>query len=124
MLDDSITKSGTVNAWHFSYNQGTWVGAGSLLYKSTGNATYKSDASKAIAWTRDHLTGQHVQGIINDEYNTGDGLNDAAGFKSIFARWMGKYISVTGDTQFNSWFKQNAQAAWQYRNTQGISWGQ
>lgn len=123
-VDDHKNADGSLNGWAFSYNQGTFAGAAALLYQTVGGSTYYSDGQLAIRWTKNNLTGQHVAGILNDEYSTGDGYNDGAGFKGPFARWAGKWIRVTGNTEFNAWMQQNANAAWTYRNSSGVSWAQ
>jgi len=43
---DHISSNGTVNTTEWSYNQGTMIGAGVLLYKATGNAKYINAAVK------------------------------------------------------------------------------
>lgn len=123
-VDDHVDANGALNGWTFTYNQGTFAGAAALLHQTVGGSTYASDGRLAILWAKNNLTGEHVPGILNDEYKTGDGLNDGAGFKGIFARWASKWIAVTGETEFNSWMQQNANAAWTYRNIMGVTWGQ
>lgn len=123
-VDDNINRAGQKVGWRFTYNQGTWAGAGILMFQSYGTTGYRSDASLAVNWTKNNLTGQRVAGILNDEYNAGDGGNDSAGFKGPFVRWAAKYANVANDAVIKSWLTQNANAAWQYRNSSGITWGQ
>lgn len=75
-------------------------------------------------WTREHLAGQHVAGILNDEYDSGGGMGDTVGFKGVFVRWAAKYANVANDDQTKSWLTANASAAWAYRNSSGVTWGQ
>lgn len=123
-VDDHMNADGSRNGWTFTYNQGTWAGAAALLYQTVGGSTYLNDGRLAVLWTKNNLTGQHVAGILNDEYDSSNPNNDAAGFKGIFARWACKWIQVTGNTEFNSWMQQNANAAWTYRNSSGVTWAQ
>ena len=123
-VDDHQDANGALNGWAFTYNQGTFAGAAALLQQTVGGSTYSSDARLAILWTKNNLTGQTVAGILNDEYGANDGHNDGAGFKGIFARWACKWIRLSGSTEFNSWMQQNANAAWNYRNSSGVTWGQ
>jgi len=122
-VDDHMNADGSRVGWTFTYNQGTWAGVGALLHQTVGGSTYASDARLAVLWTKNNLTGQNLSGILNDEYSNNPN-DDAAGFKGIFARWAGKYVSVTGNTEFNTWLQQNANAAWNYRNSSGVTWSQ
>ena len=121
---DHMDANGAVTSWAFTYNQGTYAGAAALLYGATGNASYKTDAAKAVTWTRANLTGQHVADILNDEYDSGGGSGDSCGFKGVFVRWAAKYASVAGDSSIASWLTNNANVAWSYRNSSGLMWGQ
>jgi hypothetical protein len=75
-------------------------------------------------WTRSNLTGQHVADILNDEYDSGGGSGDTCGFKGVFVRWAAKYANVANDNSIKSWLTANANAAWSYRNSSGLMWGQ
>ena len=121
---DHIQRDGTKIGWAFTYNQGTYAGAAALLFQNTGNASYRTDASLAVNWARSNLTGQHVADILNDEYDGGNGGGDPGGFKGIFVRWAAKYAAVANDASIKSWLTKNADAAWSYRNSNGVSWGQ
>lgn len=121
---DHIQLDGNKVWWAFTYNQGTFAGAATLLYQDSGNSNYRKDASDAVNWARNNLAGSHAAGILNDEYNSGDGGNDSAGFKGIFARWAAKYANAANDDSIKNWLTSNANAAWQYRNSFGVTWGQ
>lgn len=121
---DHIERNGTKVWWAFTYNQGTYAGAAALLYGSTGNASYRTDASRAVNWTRSNLTGQHTPDILNDEYDGGGGSGDSCGFKGVFVRWAAKYANVANDNSIKGWLTTNANAAWTYRNSAGLMWGQ
>lgn len=121
---DHIDANGTKVWWEFTYNQGTYAGAAALLYQNTGSNAYRTDASLAVNWARSHLTGQHVNDILNDEYDAGGGNGDTCGFKGIFVRWAAKYANVANDGPIKSWLTTNANAAWANRNSSGVMWGQ
>ena len=46
MYYDHLDDSGNVNTALWSYNQGTMIGAGTLLYQVTGNRTYLQQAEQ------------------------------------------------------------------------------
>jgi predicted alpha-1,6-mannanase (GH76 family) len=121
---DHIEAGGRKVWWRFTYNQGTFAGAATLLYQSTGDPAYLADASRAVHWTRRNLTGQHLADILDDEYDSANRNNDAAGFKGIFIRWAARYANVSSDTAIKSWLTRNADTAWALRNSSGVMWGQ
>lgn len=119
---DHVDNSGTITWWAFTYNQGTFLGAAVLYYQLTGDSFYTQQATKAANWAKDHLTGDHISSVLNDEDDSDDG--DGTGFKGIFARWTSKYLKVTGDQTIRKWLDFNAQTAWGYRNSKGVTWTQ
>ncbi|ADO70015.1 glycoside hydrolase family 76 protein [Stigmatella aurantiaca] len=121
---DHIQANGTKVWWAFTYNQGTFAGASTLLYQATGNASYRDAGGLAVNWTRRNLTGQHLADILNDEYDANGGSGDTAGFKGIFVRWASKWAGAANDASIKSWLSTNANTAWSYRNSSGVMWGQ
>jgi predicted alpha-1,6-mannanase (GH76 family) len=114
---DNINSSGTVNSnWIFTYNQGTFIGAGNYLKKLTGNAAYYNDALKAALHTKNNLCTAE---ILPEYGDTGDG----GGFTGIFARWMYRFMrdNQLEDT-FYTWMAGNASAAWTVRRSDNLSW--
>jgi hypothetical protein len=85
------------------------------VYQATGNTSYRTAGGLAVNWGCNNLTGQHIVGILNDEYDANGGSGDTAGFKSVFVRWASRY---------KSWLVTNANTAWSYRNSSGVMWGQ
>ncbi|RYG35632.1 glycoside hydrolase, partial [bacterium] len=79
-VDDHITLNGSKVGWEFTYNQGTYAGASTLLYSATNNVAYRNEASKAVNFAKNNLSGQHLAGILNDEYDGGGGGGDTCGF--------------------------------------------
>ncbi|PZF60698.1 hypothetical protein DEI81_11880 [Curtobacterium sp. MCBD17_013] len=49
MYYDHISPDGSIDQTLWSYNQGTMIGAGTLLYESTGNRTYLHQAEQTAA---------------------------------------------------------------------------
>ncbi|MET0406368.1 MAG: glycoside hydrolase family 76 protein [Cystobacter sp.] len=123
-IADHIQANGTKVWWAFTYNQGTFAGASTLLYQATGNASYRDAAGLAVNWTRRNLTGQHITDILNDEYDSGGGSGDTAGFKGIFIRWASRWANAANDASTKSWLGHHANVAWSYRNSGGLMWGQ
>lgn len=124
---DNIDAHGVKNWMSFTYNQGTYIGAATLLYEATSDSDYLAHAAQAIDWTRHHLTGQQHENILNDEYDADDGgRHDGCGFKGIFVRWAAKYVKVVEakNNATKNWLTANANAAWEHRNAAGLMWGQ
>jgi predicted alpha-1,6-mannanase (GH76 family) len=113
-------QSNRVGRGSLTYNQGTFIGAAALLYQQTKDKTYLNDALKAAEWTRANLCVTD-QRILRDE-----GQGDAGAFKGILVRYMKLLINQCGQTQFLSWMKANADAAWRNRrladNIMGSNW--
>jgi predicted alpha-1,6-mannanase (GH76 family) len=106
-----------INQWCSTYNQGTFIGAATLLYQFYGEEAYLQDAKLAADYTVNTMfSGQ----VMNTE---GEG-NDLPGFKGILARWMGKFVRACGEEQYTDWLRQNALTAWNNRNSKGIMWTQ
>ena len=68
--------------WVFTYNMGTWIGAGLRLYNETGEQRYLDDAllSARTTLTSPKLT---TQGVLRDE-----GQGDGGLFKGILVRYF------------------------------------
>ena len=109
-----------VSRFSLTYNQGTYIGAGVLLYQQTKDKTYLDDAIKTAQWTKANLcvTDQH---ILRSE-----GQGDGGAFKGIFVRYMKLLINECGRTEFLPWMKANAESAWRNRrpedNIMGNDW--
>jgi predicted alpha-1,6-mannanase (GH76 family) len=87
LVYDNIDKNGVKNTdWKFTYNQGTFIGAGLELYEHTGSSAYLSDALQAADFTLNSgfLTSG---GILKDE-----GGGDGGLFKGIFVRYFTRLI--------------------------------
>lgn len=103
----------------FTYNEGTFLGAATMLYKHTKEAFYLEEAKKIAQFSRDSI---YRGGIMNNENSGGD----LPGFKGIFARYARKYTQETGNTDLVDWLHLNAKVAYNNRNSLGIiqtKWG-
>lgn len=75
----------------YTYNQGTYVGAGLELYLITQEQRYLKDAVRNVNYVINDRTKFSPAGILKGE-NTGDG----GLFKGIFVRYMGQLIMRGG----------------------------
>jgi len=123
LINDHVLASGEVKGGALSYNQGTFIGAAHLLNTAYGTTEYEPYAVSAARFMRDHCTGQNAPGVMLNDYRMGDGDNDGGGFKGIFARWCGKWVRETENTEILPWLQLNAQTVHDLRNTAGLSWG-
>jgi len=94
--------------WVFTYNMGTWIGAGLRLYEVTNNPVYLTDAVKSA---KSSMTSPKLvaNGLLKDE-----GQGDGGLFKGIFVRYFTEMIEQpainSSDRQsFVNFFKYNAQ---------------
>jgi predicted alpha-1,6-mannanase (GH76 family) len=97
----------------FTYNEGTYLGAATMLYKYTKEYTYLDEAQKIAQFTRDSI---YRGKVMNNE----DSGGDLPGFKGIFLRYARKYTQETGKTDLVDWLNLNAKVAYNNRNTYGI----
>lgn len=94
--------------WVFTYNMGTWIGAGLRLYKATNDQVYLDDALKC---GRTVLTSPKLlsEGLLRDE-----GQGDGGLFKGILIRYFVELtqhstINSTDKEKFAAFLKFNAQ---------------
>ncbi|WP_068605949.1 glycoside hydrolase family 76 protein [Paenibacillus swuensis] len=112
---DAIRTDGTTDMGSSHYNQGTFIGAAVALYEETGIIGYLNDAVAAANWTINNLT---TNNILNFESHV-----DLQGGKLIFLEYLNKLIIDGGRTEFRQWFVDNAQTAWDHRNSENLVWG-
>lgn len=114
-VNDHIKKDGTVVDWSFTYNQGTFIGAASYLFKETGTTSYKDDAIKAMDYTKSNLTTSGS--ILKLEGSLG---GDSGGFKNVFCRWAYRFTKDNNISSYNTWFQDNANTVWGNRNSSNL----
>lgn len=94
----------------YTYNQGTCIGAATLLYKATSTEAYLSDAKLAADYTKNKMCDS--KGILPAE---GD-WNEQGVLKSIFAQYISLLINEGGQTQYKDWIYTNINAVWRNRD--------
>ena len=121
-VDDSVVfnpETGNVvsrNTWASTYNQGTMLGAAVLLHRHYGDAYYKQDADRILAFAKRELCNSF--GIVHVCQNV-DG--DFQGFKGILMRYAGLYAREYQDADTQNWLIGNAFHA--YNNINSLSYG-
>jgi predicted alpha-1,6-mannanase (GH76 family) len=112
---DLDKKSGQlkVSSWSSTYNQGTYLGAATMLYKYTKEASYLSEAQKIALYIRDEM---YKGKVMNNE----DNGNDLPGFKGIFARYASMYTIELNKTELVEWLRLNAKVAYNNRNSKDL----
>lgn len=116
-----ISRNGhiKISNWSSTYNQGTYLGAATMLYQYTKKQSYFEDAKRIARYTRDSMYNGKV---IDNE----DGGEDLPGFKGIFARYARMYTLGLHQTDLVSWMVLNAKIAYNNRNSKGLiqtKWG-
>lgn len=111
---DSYNIQGAKNTWASTYNQGTFIGANTLLYEHFGQKQYRNDAVKAANYA---MNTMYNKGVMSNEENGGD----LPGFKGILTRWL-NYLTINhNQPQFAEWLRYNAWTAWNNRSESGIT---
>ncbi|MBT2502395.1 glycoside hydrolase family 76 protein [Curtobacterium sp. ISL-83] len=100
MYYDHLNPDGSVDQTLWSYNQGTMIGAGTLLYRSTGNRTYLQQAEQtATASVRYYGTGGNL-------YHQPDVFN------AIFFRNLFGLAAINHDPSYARMAAAYADTAW------------
>ncbi len=113
---DNYTTDGNKSTWASTYNQGTFVGACTLLHEKYGDAKYLKYAAKAVQFGMNSLDNK--DGVLTGE----DSGNDLPGFKGILTRWFYRYAQYTQDMDVLEWLQLNANTAFANRNRDDIIW--
>jgi len=112
---DSYPVSGEKNTWASTYNQGTFIGACTLIYQLSGEEKYIGYANAAKDYTMNNMFSG---GVMNSE----DGNQDLVGFKGILTRWIYRYAIFMNDLEVLEWLQLNAAAAYSHQNKDGLIW--
>ena len=109
MYYDHLNDSGSVNTALWSYNQGTMIGAGTLLYQITGDRTYLQQAEQTAAASVSY-------------YNSGGNLNHQPDvFNAIFFRNLFALAKINHDPSYAQMAASYADTAWlQNRQPNGL----
>lgn len=113
---DAYKTDGSKNNWASTYNQGTFVGACTLLHEKYGDEKYLDYAKAAVNFAVKELANS--DGILNGE----DSGNDLIGFKGILTRWFYRYALYTKDFEVVRWLQNNANTAFRNRNNLNLIW--
>lgn len=111
-VPDLVSDTGAVDWTNYTYNQGTMIGAASMLYLAAKNTSYLDDANLAAQYTKEKMCDS--KGILPTE---GD-WNEQGCMKAIFAHYMGTLVYDCNQTQWLSWMYTNADAAWMHRDSE------
>lgn len=118
-VDDNIGINWSVSTYHSTYNQGTFIGACTLLHKKYGDDKYLDYANKAAKFAMTHMTTSN--GIIdNGEAPLDNG--DLIGFKGIFTRWYYRLAVYTENLEYLEFLQNNAKVAYSHKNKDGLIW--
>ena len=101
-----------------TYNQGTFIGACTMLYQKYGDNTYLTYAGTAAEYAMKTLIDTTSGILDNNEVRDGAAL----GFKGIFSRWARYYVVETGDMNLFLFLQYNADVAFGNRNENGLIW--
>jgi Glycosyl hydrolase family 76 len=106
---DHLDDSGSVNTALWSYNQGTMIGAGTLLYQITGDRTYLQQAEQTAAASVSY-------------YGTGGNLyHQPDVFNAIFFRNLFQLAKINHDPSYAQMAASYADTAWlQNRQPNGL----
>ncbi|WP_241158294.1 glycoside hydrolase family 76 protein [Cohnella candidum] len=110
--------------WTFTYNQGTFIGAGVELYRATKKDAYLEDAAKTADYAADRMASP-TTGMLPSE---GDG--DGALFKGVLVRYWGELVrEKPGNEKWLNLLRRNAESLWEQgrkndRPLFGLSWSQ
>jgi len=107
--------------WMFTYNQGSYIGAGVAVWEATGDPQYLEDARRNAPAALARFTKE--DGIV---YPSGQG--DGGLFVGIFIRYLIELDrAVGGDPSIRTVLRNNADSAWAARTpdgTHGPDWSQ
>lgn len=87
--------------WLFTYNAGTYIGAGVELYRITNDNGYRMDAEKTAGGSMQHLINEY--GVLKNE-----GTGDGGLFKGILIRYMEQLYQVNHDKKIADFILFNA----------------
>ncbi len=109
MYYDNLNDSGSVSTALWSYNQGTMIGAGTLLYQVTGDRTYLQQAEQTAAASVSY-------------YNSGGNLyHQPDVFNAIFFRNLFALAKINHDPSYAQLAASYADTAWlQDRQPNGL----
>lgn len=91
------------------YNQATFIGAGVMLYKKTGDRKYLQDANLAADYVKNTMCGE--SGMLPFKKGIEQGI-----YGAIFAQYIITLIEDGGQEQYLGWMQDNIDTAWKNRD--------
>ncbi|MBQ9560342.1 MAG: RICIN domain-containing protein [Bacteroidaceae bacterium] len=116
VYDNRVLATGSMNQWASTYNQGTMLGAATLLYAHYGTPQYRTDAEAIARYTLRELCDGHR---IIKVCQVNDG--DLCGFKGILMRYVRRFAAEFDLPDYNLWIQQNAFHAYNNRAENGVT---
>lgn len=108
---------GEGSSWRSTYNQGTFIGAATMLYERYGDEQYRIDAYNAMKNSMNLCYKVDGMYILHEERADS---GDLSGMRGILMRYMRKFIRTFDAKEYSSFFLDNARIAWMNRNSQNI----
>ena len=112
--DAGHVKDSSGNGWVSTYNQGTFIGAATMLYEKYGDQQYFEDAHNAVKAVYRYICNGNV--LKEERTNSGD----LSGMRGILMRYMRKFIVDFDMEEYLPFFHENALVAYMNRNSTGI----
>lgn len=91
------------------YNQGTFIGSATMLYKATGDTTYLNDAILAADYVKEYMC--YADGILEFKNGIEQGI-----YAAIFAQYIALLIEEGNQPQYLDWLRRNIDMAWNNRD--------
>jgi uncharacterized protein YyaL (SSP411 family) len=99
---DNIGEHGAIDPTLWSYNQGSMIGAATLLYRATGNAGYLDDAQRTARAATAYFNGERL-------------ASEIPFFPAVFFRNLLYLDSVTHERSGRSLAQAYVDDAWQHQ---------
>ncbi|GBU06950.1 alpha-1,6-mannanase [Bacteroidales bacterium] len=106
---DSRHGAGEPNWTINLYNQGTFIGAGVILFKETKDSIYLKDAIAAADYVKNKMSSP--KGALPIKNGIEQGV-----YAAIFAQYIGELITSCGQYQYLDWIHYNIDQAWDKRD--------
>ena len=117
---DAYPLEGEISKWASTYNQGTFIGACTLLYQHYNDEIYMTYANRAASFAMSNLTQNGI--LHNGEGNPASDNGDLPGFKGILTRWLYRYAKAAESIEVLTFLQNNAATAYQNKNKDGVIW--
>lgn len=125
MIHDS-SHGGRAGGHPLIYNQGTFIGAGALLYLATGDERYLNDAKAGADYSINTMSAEH--GLLPWAHNQrkpyDQGSLEQGIYPAIWAQYMKLLIDDCGQRQYLPFLVKNVESGWSNRNKNDICDGE